>query len=140
LDFKVAEIALEAAMTKDQTNWLLDLVHQSTSGKDTFTLKSHNEVRSLWEMASQQYTPFRKDVVSVKHQDETHKFDMHYRPLWDWALDLLQDSRLAPHFVFDTQHLTKFNGEQCVCFIDEPWTADAFWDAQVCLAASDLSI
>ncbi|KAG1838070.1 hypothetical protein F4604DRAFT_1998347 [Suillus subluteus] len=78
----------------------------------------------------QRYTPFQKDVVSVEHRDETHKFEMHYRPLWDWALDLLQDCRLAYHFVFDAQRLSKFNGEQFVRFIDEPWTADAFWNAQ----------
>ncbi|KAG2028914.1 hypothetical protein BDR03DRAFT_988094, partial [Suillus americanus] len=89
LDFKVAEIALEAAMTEEQTNRLFDLEHRSTSGKDIFTLQSHDE--------------FQKDVVSVKHQDETYEFDMHYRPLWDWALDLLQDSHLAPHCIFDTQ-------------------------------------
>ncbi|KAG2351833.1 hypothetical protein BDR07DRAFT_1240344, partial [Suillus spraguei] len=52
LDFEVAEIALEAAMTKEQTNQLLDLVHQSASGADKFTLQSHDEVHSLWEMAS----------------------------------------------------------------------------------------
>ncbi|KAG1822153.1 hypothetical protein DFJ58DRAFT_720123 [Suillus subalutaceus] len=121
LDYEVAEIAL----TKEQTNCLLDLVHQSASvGTDTFTLQSHNEVRSLWEMASQHYTLFQKDVVS---------FEMHYRPLWDWALDLLQDICLACHFVFDAQCLSKFNGEKCVRFIDEPWTADAFWNAQCSL-------
>ncbi|KAG1908652.1 uncharacterized protein F5891DRAFT_1124360 [Suillus fuscotomentosus] len=127
LDFEVAEIALEAAMTEEQTNRLLDLIHRSASGKDIFTLQSHDEVRLLWEMASERYTP---DVVSVKHQDETHEFDMHYRPLWDWALDLLRDRRLAPHFVFDAQHLSKFNGEWFVRFIDELWTANAFWNAQ----------
>jgi len=57
LDFEVAEIVLEAALTKEQTNRLLDLVHQSANGADTFTLQSHDEVRSLWEMASQRYTP-----------------------------------------------------------------------------------
>ncbi|KAG1856191.1 hypothetical protein C8R48DRAFT_749169 [Suillus tomentosus] len=87
LDFEVAEIALEAAMTEEQTNRLLDL--------DIFTLQSHDEVRSLWEMASERYMPFRKDVVSVKHQDETHEFDMHYCPLWDWALDLLTSQLLS---------------------------------------------
>jgi hypothetical protein len=75
-------------------------------------------------------------VVSVKHHDETHKFEIHYRPLWDWALDLLQDKHLAYHFVFDAQRLSKFNGEQFIHFIDEPWTADAFWNAQVCLVGS----
>jgi len=63
-----------------------------------------------------------------------HEFDMHYCPIWDWALDLLRDSQLAPHFVFEAQRLYKFDGSNFVRFIDEPWTADAFWDAQVSLA------
>jgi hypothetical protein len=57
---------------------------------------------------------------------------MYSRCIWDWTLDLLRDSRFGPHFVFDAQRLSKFNGERFVRFIDEPWTADSFWDAQVC--------
>jgi len=75
-------------------------------------------------------------MVSVEHHNETHEFEMHYCPLWDWALDLLRDSRLAYHFVFDAQRLSKFNGEQFVRFIDESWTADAFWNAQICIVGS----
>lgn len=70
--------------------------------------------------------------MSVPFDSEVHEFEMHYRPLWDWGLDLLRDKYLAPHFVFDAQRLSKFDGERFVRFIDEPWTADAFWDAQVC--------
>ncbi|KAG2061016.1 hypothetical protein BDR06DRAFT_966818 [Suillus hirtellus] len=44
---------------------------------------------------------------------------------------MLQDSHLAPHFVFDAQCLYKFNDTCFVHFIDELWTAEAFWDAQV---------
>lgn len=62
LDFEIAEIALEAAMTKEQTNRLLSLVHQSASGKDAFTLQNHDEVRSLWDLALQCYT--RVSIVS----------------------------------------------------------------------------
>lgn len=49
-------------MTKEQTNRLLSLVHQSASGKDAFTLQNHDEVRSLWDLASQCYT--RVSIVS----------------------------------------------------------------------------
>ncbi|KAG1890418.1 uncharacterized protein F5891DRAFT_1131709 [Suillus fuscotomentosus] len=98
LDFEVAEIALEAAMTKDQTNRLINLIHRSASGNDMFTLQNHDEVRSLWDLASQRYTRFQNDAVSVPLGNEVRKFDMHYRPLWDWVLDLLRDKRLAPHF------------------------------------------
>ncbi|KAG2757672.1 hypothetical protein P692DRAFT_20677934, partial [Suillus brevipes Sb2] len=70
LDFEIAEIALEAAMTKDQTNRLLDLVHQSASGNDKFTLQNHDEVRSLWDIALQCYTRFQNDTVSVPFESE----------------------------------------------------------------------
>ncbi|KAG2053125.1 hypothetical protein BDR06DRAFT_1055215 [Suillus hirtellus] len=130
LDFEVVEIALEAAMTKDQTNCLLDLFHQSATGNDSFTLHNHDEVRSLWDLTSQCYTRFQHDTLSVPFKKEVYEFDMHYRPLFNWALDLLRDERLAPHFVFDAQRLSKFNRERFVHFIDEPWTADAFWNAQ----------
>lgn len=75
---------------------------------------------------------FESSVISVQHQDDVHDFTMYSRPLWDWALDLLRDTQLAPHFVFDAQRLYKFDGSHFKRFIDEPWTADAFWDAQVC--------
>ncbi|KAG2118345.1 hypothetical protein BD769DRAFT_1629698 [Suillus cothurnatus] len=130
LNFEVAEIALEAALTTEQTNCLLSLIHRSTCRGGTFTLQNHDEVRELWSTASQHFTPFQVDVVLVPYQNKVHEFDMHYCPLWDWALDMLRDRHLAPHFVFDVQHLYKFNGMHFVCFIDEPWTADAFWDAQ----------
>jgi len=65
LDFEVAEIALEAAMTKDQTNCLLDLIHRSAGGNDTFTLQNHDEVCSLWDLASQCYT--RVSIISYKY-------------------------------------------------------------------------
>ncbi|KIK39918.1 hypothetical protein CY34DRAFT_25041 [Suillus luteus UH-Slu-Lm8-n1] len=130
LDFEIVEIALKAAMTKDQTNHLLNLFHWSTSGNDSFTLHNHDKVRSPWDLASQCYTRFQHDTLSVPFEKEVYKFDMHYRPLFNWALDILRDQHLEPHFVFNVQHLSKFNGEQFVRFIDEPWTADAFWNAQ----------
>lgn len=42
---------------------------------------------------------FQKDVVSVEYDNKTHEFEMYYCPLWDWALDLLRDSCLTPHFL-----------------------------------------
>ncbi|KAG1785854.1 uncharacterized protein HD556DRAFT_1450294 [Suillus plorans] len=76
------------------------------------------------------FSEFSLYQISVPLGNEVREFDMHYRPLWDWVLDLLRDKRLAPHFVFDAQRLSKFNGERFVRFIYEPWTANAFWKAQ----------
>ncbi len=40
---------------------------------------------------------------------------------------------LEPHFVWDAVQLSKWNGHTFEMFVDEPWTAQAFWDLQVCL-------
>jgi hypothetical protein len=67
LDFEIAEITLEAAMTKDQTNCLLKLVHHFASGSDMFTLQDHDEVCSLWDLAFQCYTRVSVVLTSNYH-------------------------------------------------------------------------
>ncbi|KAG2103715.1 uncharacterized protein F5147DRAFT_746667 [Suillus discolor] len=119
LDFEVAEIALAAAMTKDQTNRLFELMRCAASAKEDFTLQNHDEVCTLWKMASERFMPFETSTISVPHHGEAREYTMYSRY-----------SRFAPHFVFDAQRLYKFNGARFVRFIDEPWTANAFWDAQ----------
>ena len=53
------------------------------------------------------------------------------KPLWEWALDLAGDLLLSPHFVWDAEKVSKFNGTRYVHMYHEPWTADSFWSAQV---------
>jgi len=43
----------------------------------------------------------------------------------------VKDPVLAPHFQWDAQRLSKFNGKEFVRFIHEPYTADRFWEIQV---------
>ncbi|KAG2138254.1 hypothetical protein BD769DRAFT_1384774 [Suillus cothurnatus] len=57
LNFEVADIALAAVMTKDQTDRLFELMRHAASAKEDFTLQSHDEVRTLWKMASERFTP-----------------------------------------------------------------------------------
>jgi hypothetical protein len=71
----------------------------------------------------------------MTYEDKSWDFEVYYRDLWEWAADLLRDPRLFPHLTFDAQRLSKFDGEKFVRFIDEPYTADAFWDLQVCIRA-----
>lgn len=70
--------------------------------------------------------------MKVDYKEDTKTFDIWNRPLWDWAVDQLQNPLLIDHFVWDAQRLSKFNGSKFVRFLDEPWTADRFWDIQVC--------
>jgi hypothetical protein len=70
-------------------------------------------------------------MVSVPYLKTEHEFEVHVCPLMDWALNLLKDPSIGPHAIFDAEHLYKYNGEKFICFYDEPWTANAFWEAQV---------
>jgi hypothetical protein len=58
-------------------------------------------------------------------------YEVHARPIWDWALDLLDNPLLAPHFVWDACRVYKHNGAQFERFFNEPWTGDRWWDIQV---------
>ena len=52
IDFEVAELALQAAMNKDQVNVLLSLMQCCATGQENFTLTSHSELCDLWDHAS----------------------------------------------------------------------------------------
>ncbi|KAF8833931.1 hypothetical protein BDN67DRAFT_992758 [Paxillus ammoniavirescens] len=132
LDFEVAELALEAALSKDQTSHLIKILHCIARDREMFSLNSYKDLHQTWNAVGRWVTPFQKDMIPVSYQNEPtpRTFNMWHRSLWDWACDLLKDPLVGPHFVFDAQHLSKFNGQDFVSFIDEPWTASDFWDLQ----------
>ncbi|KAG1731406.1 hypothetical protein EDB19DRAFT_2008263 [Suillus lakei] len=128
IDFDFAELILKANLTKLQTNELIGLIRRAVL--ERFSVTDYDGICKLWDAASSRHAKFKKEVISVPHRDQEHNFDVWYRPLWDWACDLLKDPRLGPHFVFDAQRLYKFDGQDFVRFFDEPWTANAFWNSQ----------
>jgi hypothetical protein len=55
-DFEFAEIALDAALNKAQTNALISLIHHCISVPTSFTLSNHAELCQLWEQTSNKLT------------------------------------------------------------------------------------
>ncbi|KAG1887716.1 hypothetical protein F4604DRAFT_1877523 [Suillus subluteus] len=115
IDFEVAGLALEAALTHQQLDRLLNLIHRSKH--EDFTLRNRKDIRDTWDAASFKLTPGDDKI-----------FQVFYCSIWDWAVDLLQDPQVSPHFVFDAKQLSKFNGDRFVRFIHDPWTANSFWE------------
>lgn len=74
---------------------------------------------------------FEKHEISVPYRNEIRTFPFYARSLWDWALEILDDPRLAPHIHYDSVFLSKFNGTSWVRFYHEPWTGDDWHDIQV---------
>lgn len=53
----------------------------------------------------------------------------------EWAEEMLLDADLMHHFVWDAQRVSKFDSKSgsWIRIIDEPWTANRFWEIQVSL-------
>lgn len=77
---------------------------------------------------------FEKKTISETYKEDSHEFDVWVRPIWTWIEDMLQNPDLIQHFVWDACRLSKFDEQSnsWVRFYDEPWTADRFWEVQVC--------
>ncbi|KAG1795406.1 uncharacterized protein HD556DRAFT_1431701 [Suillus plorans] len=129
-DFEFAKLAHQAALNKNQTDELLRLIWRIADGQVKFTFKSHGDVSKAWDRAASQMSPFEKHTITVEHKREDLKYNVYTRPLWDWALDLLQDPLLAPHFVWDAQRLYRHNRMCYERFVHEPWTGDCWWNVQ----------
>jgi hypothetical protein len=67
----------------------------------------------------------------VTYKKKEQVYEVHARPIWDWALDLLDNPLLAPQFVWDACRVYKRNDTEFEHFFDEPWTGDRWWDIQV---------
>lgn len=67
------------------------------------------------------------------YKNTKYEFENFVRPLWDWTSDLIVDPLLAPYFTWDACRMYRFDGKEWIRFIDEPWTADNFWEYQVCV-------
>ncbi|KAG1813563.1 uncharacterized protein BJ212DRAFT_1447796 [Suillus subaureus] len=136
LEFDIAKIALEAALNNEQTDCLIDICHHCTVQSEKFMFKNHKDICAKWDAVSQRLTGFTKDVISIPFADKTWDFDVYYCNLWEWATDLLRDPHLFPYFHFDAQRLVKFNHQSFERFVDDPFTAQDFWDAQLQLPHS----
>lgn len=130
IDFEFAAFALEASLNKKQTDTLISLVQRAVKGEEEFTLSNHAEMQNIWKNASDILTPWTKHIIPVPYKKQIHEYEVWGRDFWGWALDLLQDKRLRPHWVWEARRLFKWNGEHWVRFYTEPWTGDLMWKIQ----------
>ncbi|KAG1888884.1 uncharacterized protein F5891DRAFT_920355, partial [Suillus fuscotomentosus] len=133
LEFEIAEIMLEVGFNNQQSDRFIKLCHRCAVGKEKFTFKNHKDIHNMWEAASHRITKFTKEVISIPFagDEELREYDVHYRDLWELAADMLRNPRLFPYFTFDAHHLSKFDGNAFVSFVDEPFTARDIWDVQL---------
>ncbi|KAH9170356.1 hypothetical protein EDB89DRAFT_1853558, partial [Lactarius sanguifluus] len=131
-DFEFAEILMESHMNKVQSERLIKLVKLCLNRKGTLTFSNYSDLQTAWDRAASQLTPFSVNNILVRHNGVDQTFPMSFRPLWDWAVDLIMNPQLVDRFVWDAQRIFRHNGETTTRarVYHEPWTGDAFWDLQ----------
>ncbi|KAI6138247.1 hypothetical protein BKA82DRAFT_28232 [Pisolithus tinctorius] len=132
-----ATVAVEARLSSTQVDSLLKLIHCIWQGTASITLHNDAGLRTALDRAVAQLTPFSKFEIAAPYKGSDVTFPIHICPLWDWALDLLQNPSLALHFVWDAERVFKLDGETYEHFYTEPWTGDRWWDIQVPELASE---
>ncbi|KAH9038489.1 hypothetical protein EDB85DRAFT_2287447 [Lactarius pseudohatsudake] len=120
----------KSGLGNEYSDRILKVFDLCNAGKGKVTLSKISEVHTAWERASLKLTPFESSTVSVSYNDKELKFDVYHCALWDWATDLVQSSQLATHFHWDVEKIFRCDKGSSVRVFNEPWSADAFWDAQ----------
>ena len=71
--------------------------------------------------------------VPVKYDGEEIEFPVWRIELSKWMKEILTHPELRRELRLDAEQLFRHNGEEFERFINEPWTADNFFDIQVCI-------
>ncbi|KAI6006227.1 hypothetical protein F5J12DRAFT_783006 [Pisolithus orientalis] len=132
-NFKFAEITLASLLNQQQVNALLDLFACVTQGAIQVMLKNDAKLCKACDAAVMELTPFSRVKVKVPYKKEECTFKAHICPLWEWALDILENPFLGLHFTWDTQRIYRHNSIEYEHFYDEPWTGGYWWDIQLSL-------
>ena len=74
---------------------------------------------------------FEKKTIIAPYKKTERSYEVWVRPLWEWGLDLLNHPRLISKFVWDAEHVFKYDGSHWVRCFHEPWTANNWWKIQV---------
>lgn len=73
---------------------------------------------------------FQLAKINVPYAKKDRTYELHHRPLWNWAKGLLDHPRLINEFTWNAQKLSKWNGHRFERFFHEPWTAGDWWNVQ----------
>ncbi|KIK13108.1 hypothetical protein PISMIDRAFT_83897, partial [Pisolithus microcarpus 441] len=102
----------EVSLNQKQVDTLLYLIGHVAKGLARVTLKNDTELHKACDAVAVELTP------------------VHMQPVWEWALDILDNDFLALHFIWDAQCLFKYDGCGFEHFYNEPWTGDSWWVIQ----------
>lgn len=71
--------------------------------------------------------------MNVLYKNVHTSFPFQFRDPWEWILEIVKDPNLAPNIAWSAQRVFRYDHTTKLFerFVDEPWTAEAFWTVQV---------
>ncbi|KAJ7814830.1 hypothetical protein B0H14DRAFT_3090067 [Mycena olivaceomarginata] len=110
-DFEVSEFAQENMLNCTITNKLLSLIRRCGANLEEFTIRNWEDMNKQWDAVSKKCTNFETYEVEVPYKNTLVPFKMYAHPLWNWALDLIQDPCLAKYFLWDAVKMYRHNSK-----------------------------
>ncbi|KAK0471475.1 hypothetical protein IW261DRAFT_1425114 [Armillaria novae-zelandiae] len=132
-DFELAEHILRTRLNREGRDSLFKVLKtQAGDHQSAYTINNESDFKEAWSKAENLLTKFTKETLTLDFRGEALKYDVHFRPLWEWTLNLLSDEALSPLFVWDAVKIFQLDektNEQMRIF-NEPWTGDLLWEVQ----------
>ncbi|KAH6871585.1 hypothetical protein BKA70DRAFT_1130952 [Coprinopsis sp. MPI-PUGE-AT-0042] len=129
-DFELAEFMRATNLNIKQMDRLLHIVGNISKGAG-YSLVDARHVTETWDSSAKDFnTHMDKKTITVPYRDEDYKFDVWAFDLWDWVLQLLHDPVYISQMRWDALRLFHHNGHTFERFINEPWTANQWWQVQ----------
>ncbi|KAH9959022.1 hypothetical protein BJV74DRAFT_799983 [Russula compacta] len=117
---------VQAADATLESSTILGATSSSSSsilydGKGTLTLSRHADLQAAWDHASLKLTPYK---------GEQRSFD-DLLPLVGLGHQSHLGTPVCLQFHWDAEKIFQHSGQSFTRIFHEPWTSDAFWDAQI---------
>ncbi|PBK93072.1 hypothetical protein ARMGADRAFT_1030502 [Armillaria gallica] len=140
-DFELAEHILCTRLNGEGRDGFFKVLKtQARDHPSAFTINNDHDLKEAWSKAENLLTKvltyykiqFKKETLALEYQEEIQKYDVYFRPLWNWTLNLLSDKTLSPFFVWDAMKIFQLdeNTNTKIRIFDEPWTGDLLWEIQ----------
>ncbi|EUC56573.1 hypothetical protein RSOL_188100, partial [Rhizoctonia solani AG-3 Rhs1AP] len=132
-DFEFTSVALDAGLSKTNTDKLLQLFHESQDCK--ITLKKYEGLRNFEDRSSKLQAGFEPIMFKVPYQPVggskvERELEVLVKPLHEWLTELVHNEGIQQHLQFDAQEKYRWSEGEWQRIIDEPWTTDEWKEIQ----------
>ncbi|KAH6880554.1 hypothetical protein BKA70DRAFT_1447131 [Coprinopsis sp. MPI-PUGE-AT-0042] len=132
LDFELSEWMRLTGLNRKQIDSLLTIVHQICKMPKEVTLVDSQHILEMWDISAEHCNiGLKRTQFKANYRDEEMQYTVWGSDLWEaWALKLLKDPVHIRAMQWDAIRTFRHNSRHWERFINEPWTANAWWELQ----------